>query len=144
MERTLMIVKPDGVEKGLVGSISKMIIDKGLIIEKQFIFKFNKRIAKEFYRELYNAPFFLYLIKFITSRPVKGFIIKGENAVLKVREMVGKRYPPSGIRGKYANEIIGVNNYNLVKNIVHGSDSVEEARREIQLVSEIIDLESLD
>jgi nucleoside-diphosphate kinase len=126
---TLLIVKPDGVRRGLVGEILHRIEDKGLSIEKLDLRTISRETAEEHYGEHREKPFFDELVTFITSGPVVVAKITGEEAVTCCRTLMGPTdpvdAPPGSIRGDFAT-VIG-------ENIVHGSDSVESAARELKL-----------
>jgi len=126
---TLLIVKPDGVRRGLVGEILRRIEDKGLSIEKLEMRTIPRDTAEEHYGEHREKPFFDELVRFITSGPVVVAKITGEEAVTCCRTLMGPtnpvNAPPGSIRGDFAT-LIG-------ENIVHGSDSVESAARELKL-----------
>jgi len=126
---TLLIVKPDGVRRGLVGEILRRIEDKGLSIEKLEMRTIPRDTAEEHYGEHREKPFFDELVRFITSGPVVVAKITGEEAVTCCRTLMGPtnpvNAPPGSIRGDFAT-LIG-------ENIVHGSDSAESAARELKL-----------
>lgn len=129
MERTLLIIKPDGVSRGLIGEVISRIERKGYRIEKMKMMKIGKELAERHYAEHRDKPFFDDLVSFITSGPVVVAILAGEGCIAGFREMMGETNPrnatPGTIRGDLATEI--------TRNIVHGSDSYESARREIAL-----------
>jgi len=126
---TLLIVKPDGVGRGLVGEILRRIEDKGLMIEKLDMRTISRETAEEHYGEHREKPFFDELCRFITSGPVVVAKVTGEEAVTCCRTLMGPTNPvdapPGSIRGDFAT-LIG-------ENIVHGSDSAESAARELKL-----------
>lgn len=129
MERTLVLVKPDGVERGLVGEIVSRIEAKGLrLIEGRF-FTIPKDLAERHYAEHVEKPFFPDLLAFITSGPVLALCVEGPEAVKVVRTLMGPtnpiEAPPGTIRGDFGTE--------LTMNLVHGSDSPESAKRELDL-----------
>ncbi|AYF74113.1 nucleoside-diphosphate kinase [Nocardia yunnanensis] len=129
-EQTLVLIKPDGVARGLIGEIITRIERKGLKIAalKQVIV--SEEIAVQHYAEHRERPFFGSLIEFITSGPVVAIVLDGERAIAAFRQIAGGTDPvekavPGSIRGDFALET----QYNLV----HGSDSPESAKREIAL-----------
>ena len=126
---TLLIVKPDGVRRGLVGEILRRIEHKGLSIEKLEMRTIARDTAEEHYGEHREKPFFDELVRFITSGPVVVAKVTGEEAVACCRTLMGPTNPvdapPGSIRGDFAT-VIG-------ENIVHGSDSAESAVRELKL-----------
>ena len=127
MNRTFAMVKPDGVEKGLVGEIISRFEKKGLKIVALKIMKITPELAEEHYGEHKGKPFFADLVNFITSGPVAAMVLEGENVIPTVRTMMGATNPqdaaPGTIRGDYA--------LTVDENIIHGSDSPESAMREI-------------
>ncbi len=138
VERTLLMVKPDGVRRGLVGEIIARFERKGLKIKALKMFKFTREKAEEFYSVHRGKSFFPGLIEFITSGPVVAMVLEGDSAISVVRRMIGptdgREAPPGTIRGDYA--------LSKGENVVHASDSPESAEREIGIVfsdEEIID-----
>lgn len=129
MERTFLMVKPDGVSRGLVGEVISRIERKGFKIVEMKMMKLDVELAKEHYGEHMGKPFFEGLVSFITSGPVVAMIAEGEEAVKTIREIVGATDPkeaaPGTIRGDFALDV--------GENIVHASDSRESADREISL-----------
>lgn len=127
MERTLSIVKPDGVKKNLVGEVIKRFEQKGLRIAGLKMLKMSKDDAKGFYIVHKERPFYESLTNFMSEGPIVVMAIEGENAILKVREIMGATNPkdaaPGTIRADFASDI--------EHNIVHGSDSKESAAYEI-------------
>ncbi|MBE9374508.1 nucleoside-diphosphate kinase [Saccharopolyspora sp. HNM0983] len=129
-ERTLVLVKPDGVERGLVGEVLSRIERKGLKLAALELKNVDDELAGQHYAEHADKPFFGSLVEFITSGSVVAAIVEGENAVAAFRQIAGGTHPvekaaPGSIRGDYGLEV----QYNLV----HGSDSAESAEREIKL-----------
>jgi len=129
MEQTFVMIKPDGVKLGLVGTIIQRFENKRLRLVRAELVQLTLDQAKEHYRDLAHKPFFNDLIQFITSGEVMAMVWEGPHAVKAARSLIGATNPlesPSGtIRGDYALE--------LDSNIIHGSDSPENAVREIQL-----------
>lgn len=129
MEQTYLMVKPDGVQRGLCGEILSRFEKKGLKIVAMKMMVIPKDVAENHYGEHKGKPFFPSLIDYITSGPVLAMVLEGEDAVLMCRNMMGKTKPlesaPGTIRGDYA-MVTGCN-------IIHGSDSVESAKREISI-----------
>ncbi|MEX0992182.1 MAG: nucleoside-diphosphate kinase [Actinomycetota bacterium] len=128
-ESTLLIVKPDGVGRGLVGEVLGRVEAKGLVIEEMDLRVIPRSVAEEHYGEHRDKPFFGELVEFITSGPVVVAKITGEDAITCWRTVMGPTNPvdapPGSIRGDFAT-LIG-------ENIVHGSDSPESAERELKL-----------
>ena len=128
-ESTLLIVKPNGVRRGLVGEVLRRVEAKGLTIDELRLFTIARDTAEEHYGEHRDKPFFGELVDFITSGPVVVARISGEQAIAIWRTLMGPtnpvEAPPGSIRGDLAT-LIG-------ENIVHGSDSPESAARELKL-----------
>ena len=129
VESTLLIVKPDGVRRGLVGEVLRRVEAKGLTIDEMRLFTIDRDTAEEHYAEHRERPFFGELVDFITGGPVVIARISGEQAIAVWRTLMGPtnpvEAPPGSIRGDLAT-LIG-------ENIVHGSDSPESAARELKL-----------
>jgi nucleoside-diphosphate kinase len=129
IESTLLIVKPDGVRRGLVGEVLRRVEAKGLTIEEMRLFTIDRDTAEEHYAEHREKPFFGELVGFITGGPVVVAKITGEDAIVCWRTLMGPTDPveaaPGSIRGDFAT-LIG-------ENIVHGSDSAASAEREVRL-----------
>ena len=127
MERTYLMVKPDGVQRGLVGEIMSRFEKKGLKLVAAKLMVIPKETAEKHYAEHKDKKFFPSLISYITSGPVFAMVWEGENAVQVCRNIMGKTNPqesaPGTIRGDYC-MVTGVT-------IIHGSDSPESAAREI-------------
>ncbi len=128
-ERTLILVKPDGVERGLVGDVLGRIERKGFTIVALELRTLDAVTARAHYGEHEGKPFFDDLVEFITSGPLVAGVIEGEEAIAAWRTMMGATKPveatPGSIRADLATE--------MGRNIVHGSDSPESAAREIAL-----------
>ena len=125
--KTFFMIKPDGVQRNLVGEIISRVEAKGFSITKIKMMTISKELAEEHYGEHKDKPFFNDLVSFITSGPVVAMQVEGENVVLQIRNLMGATNPsestPGSIRGDLATE--------LDKNVVHGSDSDESAEREL-------------
>lgn len=129
-ERTLVLVKPDGVSRGLVGEVISRIERKGLTLAALELRHVDRSLAEQHYAEHDAKPFFGELVDFITSGPVVALVVEGPRAVAAFRQIAGGTDPvdkavPGSIRGDFGLEV----QYNLV----HGSDSAESASREIKL-----------
>jgi nucleoside-diphosphate kinase len=126
-ERTLSIIKPDGLEKGIIGKIVSRFEEKGLKPIAMRMHHLSAKEAEGFYAVHRERPFFKDLVTFMTAGPVLLMVLEGENAILKNREIMGATNPekadPGTIRKDFAT--------NVEKNTVHGSDSPENARNEI-------------
>jgi nucleoside-diphosphate kinase len=129
IESTLLIVKPDGVRRGLVGEVLRRAEAKGLAIEELGLFTIPRATAEEHYGEHVDKPFFAELVDFITGGPVVVAKLTGDDAITCWRTLMGPTNPvdapPGSIRGDFATKI--------GENIVHGSDSPQSAARELQL-----------
>jgi len=129
IERTFAMVKPDGVQRGLVGKIVQRFEDRGLKICAMKMMKIPKELAERHYEEHKGKGFYEPLLSYITSGSVVCMVLEGENAIAGVRAMMGKTNPqdaaPGTIRGDFS-QVTG-------RNLVHGSDSSESAKREIKL-----------
>ena len=128
-ESTLLIVKPDGVQRCLIGEVLRRVEANCLAIESMDLRVIERAVAEEHYGEHREKPFFGELVDFITSGPVVVARITGEDAIACWRTMMGPtnpvQAPPGSIRGDFATTI--------GENIVHGSDSPESAARELAL-----------
>jgi nucleoside-diphosphate kinase len=126
-ERTLVLVKPDGVRRGLAGEVISRLERKGLTLVAMELRTLSRETAEEHYGEHRERPFFGELVDFITGGPLVALVVEGPHAVAGVRRLMGVTNPveatPGSIRGDYALEI--------GQNLVHGSDSPESAAREI-------------
>lgn len=127
MERTYLMVKPDGVQRNLIGEIVSRFEKKGFQLVGAKLMQVSKEQAETHYAEHKERPFFGELVDFITSSPVFAMVWEGENVIATARQMMGATNPkdsaPGTIRGEYA-ATVG-------KNIIHGSDSPASAEREI-------------
>jgi len=128
-ERTLVLVKPDGVRRGLVGEVLARIERKGYVIAALELRTLERSTAEAHYGEHADKPFFADLVEFITGGPLVAAVIEGPDAIEAWRTMMGVTNPiksaPGTIRGDLANA--------MTENLVHGSDSQESAAREIAL-----------
>lgn len=127
MERTLSIIKPDGVSRGLIGEVIKRFEAAGIRIAAMKMLHLTKKEAEGFYAVHASKPFFNSLTDFMSSGPIVVMILEGENVILKNRELMGatnyKEAKPGTIRADFASDI--------EKNVVHGSDAPETAAKEI-------------
>jgi nucleoside-diphosphate kinase len=128
-ETTLVLVKPDGVQRGLCGEVLSRFERRGYELLGARLLKVSRSLASQHYAEHRGKPFYTGLLSFITSGPVLALAVRGENAITGVRAIMGATDPadaaPGTIRGDYATE--------LAENVVHGSDSRSSARRELAL-----------
>jgi nucleoside-diphosphate kinase len=129
VERTLVLIKPDGVRRNIVGEVISRIERKGLKLVAMELRTLDAETAKTHYEEHAERPFFGSLVEFITGGPLVAMVVEGERAVEAFRALAGATDPvtanPGTIRGDFALEV--------QQNIVHGSDSTYSAEREIKL-----------
>ena len=137
-ESTLVLIKPDGVNRALIGKVIEKLESTGLKIIGMKLLLIDKNLASKHYEEHKDKPFFSSLVKFITSSPVVALALKGENAILKTRTIMGSTNPlessPGTIRGDFG--------LSLEKNVIHGSANENDAAKEIKLYfsdDEIVD-----
>lgn len=128
-ERTYIMVKPDGVQRGLVGEIISRFERKGFYLKGLKLFNCPEELAKEHYGDLKEKPFFPDLVGYICSGPVVAMVWEGKGVVKSARKLIGATNPlesePGTIRGDFAVEV--------GRNVIHGSDSIENGEREIGL-----------
>ncbi|MEB2836689.1 MAG: nucleoside-diphosphate kinase [Desulfurococcales archaeon] len=130
VEKTLVLVKPDGVRRGLVGEVISRFERKGLKIRALKMLWMSREQAEEFYSVHRDKPFFKDLVEFITSGPIVAMVLEGDSAIEVVRLMIGatdgRKAQPGTIRGDYA--------LSIQENVVHASDSRESFEREFRVV----------
>uniref|UniRef100_A0A8B9NXP2 Nucleoside diphosphate kinase n=1 Tax=Apteryx owenii TaxID=8824 RepID=A0A8B9NXP2_APTOW len=128
-ERTFVAVKPDGVQRRLVGELVGRFERKGLALVGMKLVQASEELLREHYVALRDRPFYGQLVKYMSSGPVVAMVWQGLDAVKTVRAMIGETNPadsrPGTIRGDFCTDVS--------KNVIHGSDSVESARQEISL-----------
>ncbi|AMV11352.1 UNVERIFIED_ORG: nucleoside diphosphate kinase [Anoxybacillus amylolyticus] len=128
-ERTFIMVKPDGVQRNLIGEIVARFEKKGFQLVGAKLMQVSRELAEQHYAEHKERPFFGELVDFITSGPVFAMVWEGENVIAAARQMMGKTNPqeaaPGTIRGDFG--------LTVGKNVIHGSDSLQSAEREISL-----------
>ena len=127
VEYTLSIIKPDAMQRNLAEQINKLFIDAGLKIVAQKETKLTKKRAEEFYGKHKGKPFYNTLVDYISSSPVIVQVLAGPNAISKNREVMGATDPKNALPGT-VREKHGIS---IDQNSVHGSDSLESAKREI-------------
>ena len=127
MENTLSIIKPDGVKKNIIGKILNRFEDAGFEIINIKLKNLTSEEAGKFYEMHQDKPFYPELIKFMTSGPCIPFVIRGKNAIKSVREIMGATNPKEANAGTIRFDFAD----SIDSNIIHGSDSVESAKREI-------------
>jgi len=129
VERTLVLIKPDAVQRKLAGEILARFEARGLEIREARLVQVDRELAEQHYAEHAEKPFFGELVAFITSSPTLALVLEGEGAIAAIRSTMGSTNPadstPGSIRGDLA--------LSMPDNLVHGSDSPKSARREIKL-----------
>ena len=128
-EKTFVMLKPDAVVRCLMGELISRLENKNLRIVAAKLIRIDKKLAETHYAELKEKPFFKELVEFVTGGPALAMVIQGPNAISVVRAMMGATNPfnatPGTIRGDYG--------LDLTKNLIHGSDGPESAKREVAL-----------
>jgi nucleoside-diphosphate kinase len=142
MEKTFLMVKPDGVQRNLIWEIAARFEKKGFQLVGAKLMTITNELAEEHYGEHKERPFFVGLVDFITSGPVFAMVWQGENVIATARQMMGSTNPkdaaPGTIRGDFG--------LTVGKNVIHGSDSLASAEREIGLFfkeAELVDYDKL-
>jgi len=129
VERTLVLIKPDAMQRQLAGEILARFERRGLVVSEAKLVNVDRQLAETHYAEHSDKAFFGELVEFITSGPTLAFVLEGEGAIATVRRTIGATNPadsePGSIRGDLA--------LSMPDNLVHGSDSPESAEREIGL-----------
>ncbi len=129
MEQTFLMVKPDGVQRRLVGEIIRRLENKGYTLAQMKMLTPTRELAEAHYAVHKDKPFFAGVVDFISSGPVVAMVWEGDDVVTISRKLIGATKPadsmPGTIRGDYANSV--------AENLIHGSDSVENAQTEISL-----------
>ncbi|MFB8792217.1 MAG: nucleoside-diphosphate kinase [Potamolinea sp.] len=129
MERTFLMIKPDGVQRNLVGEVIRRLESKGFTLVGLKLMSVSRELAEHHYDVHKERPFFPGLVKFITSGPVVAMVWQGEGVVSSARKIIGATNPlsaePGTIRGDYG---VAVG-----RNLIHGSDAIETAQREVTL-----------
>lgn len=129
MEKSLVLIKPDGVEQNVIGKILSMYEDNGLKIVSLKMLTVDKEFAMKHYSEHIGKPFFNELINYITRGPLCALVLEGDDAINKIRKINGATNPEKADQGT----IRALYGTNLTENCVHASDSKESAAREISL-----------
>jgi nucleoside-diphosphate kinase len=129
IESTFIMIKPDGVKRGLVGEVIGRFEAKGMTLERMRMLEVTEDIARRHYAEHVEKPFFPELLSFITSGPVVAMEWSGESVVSAARMMMGPTNPVDAAPGSIRGDLALV----ITENIVHGSDSVESAERELSI-----------
>ena len=129
MERTLVLVKRDGVQRGLIGEVINRLEHRGLKLVGMKLMEVDDALARQHYGEHVDRPFFGGLVEFITSAPVVAMAWEADNAVEAVRNTMGQTNPTSSPPGTIRGDL----GLDIGRNLVHGSDSPESAQRELSL-----------
>ncbi|AVQ36167.1 nucleoside-diphosphate kinase [Staphylococcus kloosii] len=129
MERTFLMIKPDAVQRNLIGEIISRIERKGLKLVGGKLMTVDKSLAETHYAEHVDKPFYNNLVSFITSAPVFAMVVEGEDAVHVARHIIGSTNPSEATPGTIRGDL----GLTVGRNIIHGSDSVEAATKEINL-----------
>ena len=129
VERTLFLIKPDAVERGLVGEIVARFERRGYELRGARLLKVSRALGREHYTEHRGKPFFADLVDFITSGPVLALAVRGEGAIAGIRGLMGATNPADSAPGTIRGDLATL----LSENVVHGSDSRASARRELGL-----------
>ena len=130
MERELVFIKPDGVKRGLIGEVIRRFERKGLKVVALKMLRLSREEAEKLYSPHMGKPFFKDLVEFVTSGPIVAMVLEGDKAIEVVRRMIGKTNPKEAelgtIRGDFAMDVM--------KNVVHASDSPESFEREVKIL----------
>ena len=129
MERTLVLVKPDGVQRGLIGEVINRLEQRGLKLVGMKLMEVDDALARQHHGEHVDRPFFGGLVEFITSAPVVAMAWEADDAVEAVRNTMGQTNPTSSPPGTIRGDL----GLDIGRNLVHGSDSPESAQRELSL-----------
>ncbi len=136
LEQTLSIIKPDGVEKNIIGQVYSRFEQAGLQIVAAKMMQLSQQQAEQFYEVHKSRPFFNDLVKFMISGPVMVQVLQGENAIAKNREVMGATNPKEAAKGTIRADFAD----SIDENVVHGSDAADTATREIQFFFEPAEL----
>ena len=142
MEKTFVCIKPDGVQRGLIGTIISRFESRGYILCGAKFMQVSRELAEKHYQEHIGKPFYAGLVNYITSAPVFAMVWEGENVVKGVRQTVGSTNPVEAAPGTIRHDFAA----KMDRNLIHASDSVPTAEREIALwfkEDEIIDWEKI-
>lgn len=133
LERTLVLVKPDGVRRGLVGEVIARIESKGYSISTLKMMNADRAMLERHYAEHAGKPFFEPLVEFMLSGPIVAMIAEGNRVIEGFRSLAGATDPTVAAPGTIRGDLARDQGTKVVQNIVHGSDSVESAEREIEI-----------
>ena len=135
-EKTLLLIKPDGVVRGLTAEILSRVEKIGLKVEAQKKISVRTEQAADLYKPHLGKKFYPGLLKFITSGPILACRVSGENAIPRLRELMGDTDPLAAAKGTIRGDLREadvINEDGIIKNLVHGSDSKENAKRELKI-----------
>jgi nucleoside-diphosphate kinase len=138
MERTLSIIKPDGVGKGLTGEVVRRLEQAGLRICAMKMVRLTTDQARMFYEVHRERPFYASLVEFMTSGPIVAMVLEGENVIVGYRELMGATNPKEALPGTIRRDFAS----NVEQNIVHGSDAPETAAQEIKFFFNNLEIHS--
>ena len=138
VERTLNLVKPDGVQQGVIGQVIRHFEDEGLKVVALRMLRLDEKSAKGFYHVHRERPFFGSLVEFMTSGPIVAMVLEGEDAIKRARKVMGATDPAKAEEGTLRKQFAS----SIEKNIVHGSDGPETAAFEIPYFFGALDVQS--
>ncbi|HEY59683.1 MAG TPA: nucleoside-diphosphate kinase [Anaerolineae bacterium] len=128
-EKTLVLIKPDGLQRGLIGEIISRLEKRGLLLVAAKLIRIDKNFAEEHYKTHMNKPFFKGLVKYITSAPVMAMVWEGENSITAARQTAGATNPLEALPGTIRHDLALLSS----RNLIHASDSSDTAEKEIAL-----------
>lgn len=129
MERSLVLIKPDGTQRGLTGAILARLEESGLKLVALKMLRMDKKLAEQHYAVHKDKPFFTGLVNYITSGPIVAAVFEGEQAVERIRKIMGPTDPSKAALGTIRRDF----GLDIERNTIHGSDAVPTAEREIKL-----------
>jgi nucleoside-diphosphate kinase len=132
-EKTLILVKPDGVARGLVGEVISRIETKGYVIDSLRMLQADRALLEQHYAEHVGKPFYEPLVEFMMSGPIVAIVASGNRVIEGFRSLAGVTDPTVAAPGTIRGDLARDQGTKVVQNIVHGSDSLESAAREIQI-----------
>ncbi|NQW74870.1 MAG: nucleoside-diphosphate kinase [Candidatus Planktophila sp.] len=132
-EKTLVLIKPDGVRRGLVGEVISRIESKGYLIEQSRMFTADRALLEDHYAEHKDKPFYEPLVEFMMSGPIVAIVASGNRVIEGFRSLAGATDPTLAAPGTIRGDLARDQGTKVVQNIVHGSDSSESAVREIAI-----------
>ena len=133
LEETLVLIKPDGVARGLVGEVISRIESKGYAIDAVRMLQADRAILEKHYAEHIGKPFYEPLVEFMMSGPIVAIVASGNRVIEGFRSLAGVTDPTVAAPGTIRGDLARDQGTKVVQNIVHGSDSIESATREIQI-----------